>query len=162
MTVRPAVPALLVVAIVLDAVVSTVRTGASTAPVVTLAVVAGIALAMGGSVGAIAGFGAGVVLDLLAGPASPGGVHAIVGLALGSCAGAVRPRLLGPVGGGVAVGAPAVAVASAGTVALQGLATSAWSVPVDIVAIGASSGAIACPMVVRFLRGPLPDGPRAA
>jgi rod shape-determining protein MreD len=159
---RARVPVLVVLAIVLDTVVGTARTGAPTAPVVTLAVVAGIALGAPGSVGAIAGFGAGVVLDLLAGPASPGGVHALVGLTVGSCVGAVRPRLLGPIGSGLLIGAPVVVVAAAGTMALQGLAASGPTLPVDIVALGALSGALACAMVVRFLRGPLPGAPRTA
>lgn len=159
---RPAVPLLLVGAMALDAVLGTARMGAPSAPVVTLSVVAAVALGIGRSTGAGAGFGAGVVLDLLAGPASPGGVHALVGLAVGTCAGMPRPRVLGPVGSGVAVGAPAVGAGTAVTLALQGLATSASSMPVDMVAIGALAGAVACPMVLRFLRGGLPERARAA
>lgn len=159
---RPVVPVVLVAAIVVDAVAGTARMGAPTVPVMTLSVVVAIALRTTGSVGAVAGFGAGVVVDLLAGPASPGGVHALVGLAVGMCAGALRPRLLGPVSAGAAVGAPVVAAGSAVTLALQGLATSASSLPIETVAIGALSGAIACPMVLRFLSKALPERRRAA
>lgn len=70
--------------------------------------VARIGLAAKGRTGGIAGFGAGVVLDLLAGLASPGGVHAFVGLAVGTVAGVARPRVLGPVVGGVTVGGSTV------------------------------------------------------
>ena len=159
---RPAVPVLLAGAMALDGALSTARMGAPSAPVATLSVVAAVALGIGGSTGAIAGFGAGVVLDLLAGPASPGGVHALVGLAVGTCAGVARPRVLGPVGSGVAIGAPAVGGGAAVIVTLQGLATSASSLPVEMVAGGALAGAIACPMVVRFLRGSLPERAREA
>lgn len=159
---RPAVPLLVVGAMAFDAVLGAARTGAPSVPVVTLSVVAAVALGVGRSAGAIAGFGAGVVLDLLAGPASPGGVHALVGLAVGTFAGAVRPRVLGPVGRGIAVGAPAVGTGTAVTLVLQGLATSAPALPAEMVGLGTLAGAVACPMVVRLLRGALSERVPAA
>lgn len=159
---RPAVPVVLAAATVLDAVLGTARMGAPSAPVVTLSVVAGIGLATKGRTGAFVGFGAGVVFDLLAGPASPGGVHALVGLAVGSVVGVARPRVRRPVSGGVVVGAAAAGGGTAVTLALQGLATSAASVSIGGVVLGALAGAIACPMVLRFLRGALPERAPAA
>lgn len=159
---RPAMALVLVGALTLDALLGAARTGAPSAPVVTLSAVAGIGLAAKGRTGAITGFGAGVVLDLLAGPASPGGVHAFVGLAVGTVANVARPRVLGPVGGGVTVGGSTVGLGTAVTLALQGLAASASVLPVDMVVLGVLSGALTCPMVVRFLGGALPEPARAA
>lgn len=158
----PVIVALIGCAIVVDAAIGTFRIGAPAVPLATLCVVASIALAGGPSAGMLAGFGAGVVLDLTAGPASPGGVHALVGLALGVSAGTLRPRMLGPAGAGIAVGAPAVAIGAAVTLGLQGTLVPTTTAPLSVPAIAAVAGAVACPMVVRMLVGPLSQWSRAA
>lgn len=154
---RPAVAALAIVAMVLDAGLAVARTGAPSVPILTLAVVAAVGLAAGRSAGAVLGFVTGVVFDLLAGPASPGGVHALVGMAVGSGAALARPRLLGDVSAAAVVGPLLVAAATAATLAMQGLVASGPSLSVESVAAGTLAGAVACPMVVRLVDRPLSE-----
>lgn len=154
---RPAVASLTIVAMALDAGLAVARTGAPSVPVLTLAVVAAVGLAAGRSAGAVLGFVTGVVFDLLAGPASPGGVHALVGMAVGSGAALVRPRLLGVVGAAAVTGPLLVAAAAAATLAMQGLVASGSSPSVESVVAGTLAGAVACPMVVRWMDRPLSE-----
>lgn len=85
------VATLLVCGVLADGLVAMVRTGTGGAPAITLSVVTALALIAGPYRGMLWGFAAGVVLDLLAGPAV-GGVYALGGIVTGAVAGVAGRR----------------------------------------------------------------------
>jgi hypothetical protein len=121
MTLRPVtLGALLACGITADATVAIVQTGAGSTPVVTVSVVTALALVDGPYRGMLIGFAAGVVLDLLAGPAV-GGVHALGGVAVGALAGAVGGRAPDRPRGMALTGVVVVPAVALGVLTLHGL-----------------------------------------
>lgn len=84
---RTVIAALLSCAVLGDAVLGALQPATARPPLVSLAAVAGVAVVAGARVGMIAGFAAGVVLDLLSGAASVAGVHILTLVLAGAAAG---------------------------------------------------------------------------
>jgi cell shape-determining protein MreD len=87
---RLAIVALLACALAADAALGVLSPAVARPPLMLLAVVAGVALSGGIRAGMVTGFGVGLVLDLLSGPESLAGVHALTALTVGAAAGVVR------------------------------------------------------------------------
>jgi rod shape-determining protein MreD len=122
-------------------------------PVLTFAVVAGVALFGGGRLGVVAGFGAGVVLDLLSGSASLAGVHTLAALITGSAVGYVRRRRRHvPAGFAAATGGLAVSAAAVAAVVLHRmLGYTVGGIVGDVVGQALVAGAVATPLAWRAL-----------
>lgn len=152
---------LVVGAIAADTLAGTVRVGGAGVPVVTLAAVTALALAAGPRAGMGAGFVAGAVFDLLAGPLSLAGIHAIVGVALGVAAGTAAPHVGVRMRGAAVVGSLAVPAAASLLLALHGTVPAAWS-GVGIMPSLALAGGIVTPVMLRLAlrpaRRPLTNG----
>lgn len=145
---------LLACALLVDAALRTLWPPAARAAVVPLAVVAAISLAQGVRRGMVAGFTVGVLLDVLAGPSSVAGVHALTGLLLGVAVGWThRDPRHGDTGFAVVVGGLAVAVAAVVFTALQ---RSLGYAPPDtmgsVVAHAVVVGSVATPIAQRGVR----------
>jgi hypothetical protein len=140
-----------------DAALGALQPGSGHPPLVTLAVVAAIALAGGVRVGLVTGFGAGVALDLLAGTASLAGTLTLVGLTLGALVGSQAAGSdLHPTGGVALSGA--LAVAGGGLLVLGLRALGGGSVgPLvgDVLLWGALMGVTITPLVFRIAVWPL-------
>lgn len=87
MPARWMVAALLAGAVVGDAALGAVWPAAARSPLLPIAVVAAVAVSAGVRAGMVTGFAAGLVLDLLAGPVSVAGAHALTALTTGTVAG---------------------------------------------------------------------------
>jgi rod shape-determining protein MreD len=123
---RAAIAALLLCALVGDAVLGALQPATARPPLVSLAVVAGVALFAGARLGMVSGLVAGVVLDLLSGPASVAGIQTLTTVLTGAVVGYGRrhPRHEAPAVA-AAVGSLAVAGATVLSIVLQRMLGSA-------------------------------------
>jgi rod shape-determining protein MreD len=150
---RLAVTMLLSFAMLGDAALGALQPAILRPPVLSLAVVAGVALIVGARVGMAVGFVAGVVLDMLSGPASLAGVHTLMALLIGVTVGLARRHvrhassMLATVAGGLAVAGAAVLF-----VLLHRLLGSAvGDLREAVVGQALAAGAIVTPIVQRAL-----------
>lgn len=122
-------------------------------PLLAFAVVAGVALSVGTRVGVVAGFGTGVALDLLSGPASLAGVYTLTALIVGSASGALaRRRRDAPSGSAAVAGALAVSTAAVVAVTLHRLFGYAIADVVSgVIGQGLALGAVVTPLVRHAL-----------
>ena len=147
--------ALVACALLGDAAIGALWPATARPALLPIAAVAGIALAGGARAGMVGGFATGLVLDLLAGPASVAGVHTLIALLVGAAVGSARrdPRH-STAGFAALAGALAVAVAAVSFMMLQralgyagddGLGT--------VVAQALVAGAITTPIARRVMPG---------
>jgi rod shape-determining protein MreD len=150
---RLAITMLLSFAMLGDAALGALQPAILRPPVLSLAVVGGIALVVGARVGMAVGFVAGVVLDMLSGPASLAGVHTLMALLIGVTVGLARQHvrhassMLATVAGGLTVAGAAVFF-----VLLHRLLGSAvGDLRGAVVGQALAAGAIVTPIVQRTL-----------
>jgi rod shape-determining protein MreD len=165
---RWVVAALLALAVIGDAGLGALQPAAVRPPLLSLAVVVGVALFAGARVGMTSGFVAGVVLDLLSGAASVAGVHALTMVLTGTLAGYGRrhPRHGSPAFA-AAVGGLAVCGAAVASITLQRLLGSAVAhalgpVVTQAVLVGSAVTPIAHRALRRRVVRPLLQKPPAA
>lgn len=149
MTLRAAALVVIGGALVVDAALGVLPGARVAAPSCTVAAVVAVAAAGGSRAGMLTGFGAGVVLDLLAGPAALAGVHTLTMLAVGVAVGSVRGRVRRATGFALCAGAVAVPAAVGVATGLQRLLHPATGGMAEPVAAGAVVGALATPVVLR-------------
>lgn len=154
MSQRTAITALLSCAVLGDAALGALQPATARPPLLSLAVVAGVALFAGARVGMVTGFVAGVLLDMLSGPASLAGVHTLTTLLVGTVVGYGRRHPLYPSFVVAAVaGGLAVAGAAALSVVLHRLVGSAVGHLFGAVVVHALAvGSVVTPIVQRTLR----------
>ena len=165
---RTVIAGLLACALVGDAVFGALQPATVRPPLVCLAVVAGVALAAGARVGMVCGFAAGVMLDLLSGPASVAGVHTLTMVLTGAAAGYGRRHQQhdAPVVA-AAAGSLVVAAAAVLSIALQRTLGSAVAhafgpVAAQAVVVGAVVTTVAQRILLwRVVRPLLPKRPAA-
>jgi rod shape-determining protein MreD len=150
---RLAITMLLSFAVLGDAALGALQPAILRPPVLSLAVVAGVALVVGARIGMAAGFVAGVVLDLLSGPASLAGVHTLMALLIGVAVGLGRRHvrhvssMLATVAGGVAVAGAAVLF----VVLHRLLGSAVGDLRAAVVGQALAAGAIVAPIAQRTL-----------
>lgn len=136
-------------AVVVDTALGVLPDALVAAPLWTLSAVVAVAAAGGARAGMLSGFGAGVLLDLLAGPVALAGVHTLTALAVGVTVGSVGRRLGRAIGFAVCAGAVAVPAAVGIATGLQRLLHPATGGMAELVAAGAAVGALATPVALR-------------
>jgi rod shape-determining protein MreD len=153
MSQRMAIAVLLCCGVLGDAALGALQPAIARPPLLSLATLAGFALVVGARVGMVIGFVAGVMLDMLSGPASVAGVHTLTALLIGVVVGLGRRHVehpssaLATVAGGLAVAGAAVL-----SVALHRLVGSVVGQLLDAVVVQALAvGAIVTPIVQRTL-----------
>jgi rod shape-determining protein MreD len=153
---RTAITILLVGAVLADAVLGALRPATVRPPLLVLAVVAGVALVGGVRVGMVTGFVAGLLLDVLSGPASLVGVHTLTGLFAGTVAGYERRQsrawVWSPSAFASVIGTLVVASAAALSVMLHRLLGTTVTDMLDSVVAGVAAGAIVTPVAQRAQR----------
>jgi rod shape-determining protein MreD len=153
MSQRLAITVLLSCAVLGDAALGALQPAIARPPLLSLAILAGVALVVGARAGMVIGFVTGVLLDMLSGPASLAGVHTLTALLIGVVVGLGRRQMrypssaLATIGGGLGVAGAAVLSA-----ALHRLLGSAVGPLLAVVVVQALAvGAIVTPIVQRTL-----------
>lgn len=151
---RRTVVALIVGAVLGDAALGVLWPAVARPPLLPVAVVAAVALSGGVRAGMVTGFATGLVLDLLSGPVSVAGVHALTGLTVGAVVGWAHgdPRHRAA-GFAALTGALGVAGAAVMLLLLQrSLGYAVGDTMGTVVTQALAVGTIATPIVQRVLR----------
>lgn len=143
-------------ALLADAVLGVLRPGVTRPPLFVLAVVAGLALEGGVRWGMATAFVAGLILDLVSGPASVAGVHTLTALFAGTVVGYERRHVgasvWSPAAFASVVGGLATATAAVVSVALHRLLGATVTDMFGSVAAALVVGSTVTPLAQRALR----------